>query len=128
MTPPDDRPTPYGVELEELLGLERKIEIAPGLTQYNTNQNREAIRILRRAARAGDRVEIAGWDSDSGLLFPFVTNFGHASGESASYFLEQMGKSDSKTLSDELIRTSPFEIIGRAHIDFFQINVYEKEK
>jgi hypothetical protein len=133
MTPPPESPIIYDVTLAELLALPKKQEIGPNITQYNTARPQEAIRTLREAASNKQRVEIIGWDSNTGMMINFMSNPGHSPGVSAKYFLEEMDKhagrklgveGASRLLSQELINQS--DVISSGHIDFFQINVYKK--
>lgn len=131
MTPPPENPIIYDVSLRELLDLPKKQEISPNITQYNSARPQEAIRTLREAASKNQRVEIIGWDSNTGMMINFMSNPGHSPGVSAKYFLDEMNKhagrklgveTAARRLSEELLSQS--SVIDRGHIDFFQINVY----
>src|SRR5260221_6000994 len=102
----DPNQEPYPISLKELLNLPKE-ETISDFYQYNTSQNRLSMRIIKDMAKYGERFTIGAWNSDDGKMYPFFLNTGHAPGIDAKFFLNEMKKHGSKTLSDELLRLSP---------------------
>ena len=135
MTPPSGGGAVIqGVTLEELFNLDKTQEFPSlNMTQHNTASPRSTIQTIKDAAKKGERIEIVGWDSDTGMLIQFVANPGHGKGHGmdAQYFIDDLKRyvrshPGKGTMNDQL---SAYLIdssnqIDRGHIDFFQVDVY----
>lgn len=111
----------YEMSIDELGKLPFEDKIAPGIRQFNTSRESEAVGILEDSR--GSRVQIYVHDSVNDMMYPLVTNAGHGAGISADYLLNMM-YDDRATLKEELEGLAPAGAI-QGEIDWFQINVLE---
>ncbi len=110
----------YDITLEDLEGLLGWINIAPGVREFNTNNESAAISAIDDAARFDQRVQVYGHDSGSDFMVPYFANDGHSPGATAEYVSELIAEHGG--LEELLQDMSPIGELGS--IDFYQLNFF----